>query len=275
MRQREAMCVVAVMALLAGLLAFSACATKRQVKLELTREEVVQPPEIRSVSVEPSGRLDTRSGAQPIKVTMLADPGLTATFDAGPQKGLPMREVSPGVYEGAYTAPQGATGDLSFVGHVLHQPSGAKQMMAGGAQVTLFQSAPPQPPPEVASCTSAMAASLAQELGALTVYFNFDRSELSDQGKTQLGAVPQVLARYPLCQGKVLVAGHTDVVGEARYNDALSEKRAQGAGAYLEKIGVPVERLEMKGFGATQPAAAGKSAEANRKNRRVEVRYQP
>jgi OOP family OmpA-OmpF porin len=51
----------------------------------------------------------------------------------------------------------------------------------------------------------------------------------------------------------VLVTGHTDRIGTQRYNQRLSERRADAVRDYLVSRGVPRDKIETLGMGKTQP----------------------
>ena len=71
---------------------------------------------------------------------------------------------------------------------------------------------------------------------------------------------------------RLTIEGHTDNVGDAAANQALSEKRAAAVKAYLvSKHKVDDARLEAKGFGATKPSVPNTTAEGRQQNRRVEL----
>ena len=69
----------------------------------------------------------------------------------------------------------------------------------------------------------------------------------------------------------VEVQGHTDDVGTAPYNLALSDARAASVVAWLTQHGVAPGRLSPKGYGLTMPIADNKTDEGRAKNRRVEI----
>lgn len=70
---------------------------------------------------------------------------------------------------------------------------------------------------------------------------------------------------------KIEISGHTDNVGDASNNKALSEKRAEAVKAYLVLKGIPTSRIKTVGHGSSQPIAPN-DTEANRqKNRRTEL----
>ena len=70
---------------------------------------------------------------------------------------------------------------------------------------------------------------------------------------------------------KLGVYGHTDNSGSDAVNVPLSEKRAAAVKAYLVKTGLPDNRIEAKGFGASQPIADNATEGGKSQNRRVEI----
>ena len=85
-----------------------------------------------------------------------------------------------------------------------------------------------------------------------------------------LNNVADVLNAHPEIQ-LVRVEGHTDARGSARYNQRLSERRAESVARYLINRGVGESRLVAQGFGEEAlivPDATTKEEHAQ--NRRVE-----
>jgi len=66
------------------------------------------------------------------------------------------------------------------------------------------------------------------------------------------------------------IQGHTDDVGSAAKNIALSKRRAEAIRAVLVKNGVSPKRLVATGYGPTRPRATNKTAAGREQNRRVE-----
>jgi len=71
------------------------------------------------------------------------------------------------------------------------------------------------------------------------------------------------------------IQGHTDSTGTAKYNQWLSEKRAQDVMQHLVKRGIEPKRLRAKGYGLTQPVASNDTLEGRSQNRRVELKPIP
>ncbi|NUP56401.1 MAG: OmpA family protein [Gemmatimonadaceae bacterium] len=67
------------------------------------------------------------------------------------------------------------------------------------------------------------------------------------------------------------IEGHTDGVGSASANLALSEQRAVAVRDYLVSKGIDAARLDAKGLGSTKPIASNSTAEGRQQNRRVEL----
>ena len=71
---------------------------------------------------------------------------------------------------------------------------------------------------------------------------------------------------------RVVIAGHTDSMGNDQYNLNLSQKRAEAVRAYLIDKGVEGDRLIARGLGESEPVASNDTAAGRAKNRRVELR---
>jgi outer membrane protein OmpA-like peptidoglycan-associated protein len=88
-----------------------------------------------------------------------------------------------------------------------------------------------------------------------------------------LDKIADVVVRY----GKttLTVAGHTDDVGSAPYNQGLSERRAHTVAHYLETKKVNPVRLAIVGKGEGMPIASNASEGGRAENRRVEIYVEP
>lgn len=81
------------------------------------------------------------------------------------------------------------------------------------------------------------------------------------------------LARFLKASGaKVEIAGHTDNVGNAAANRALSLRRAESVKRFLtSRLRIPSVQLTAKGYGQIMPKSDNTTAEGRAQNRRVEV----
>ncbi|MBA3318133.1 MAG: OmpA family protein, partial [Gemmatimonadales bacterium] len=102
------------------------------------------------------------------------------------------------------------------------------------------------------------------------VYFAFGGAEVRAESAPALRAVAVLLARHP--GWTLAVEGHTDSIGSAAANAALSARRAEAVRAALvTTYGVPAGRLSSRGLGATRPRETNGTLEGRARNRRVEM----
>ena len=83
------------------------------------------------------------------------------------------------------------------------------------------------------------------------VYFDFDRSELTET---------------------VTIEGHTDARGTEDYNFTLGAKRAMKVKEFLSAYGIEGKRMESVSYGKEAPKAQGETEEAYSQNRRANFR---
>ena len=101
-----------------------------------------------------------------------------------------------------------------------------------------------------------------------TIYFDFDRSELTGQARSTLDEKVPILRANPSLT--IRIAGHTDERGSDQYNQALGQRRAAAARRYLIAQGIPEGRIEIVTFGESRPSATGSDEGAWSQNRRAE-----
>ena len=101
------------------------------------------------------------------------------------------------------------------------------------------------------------------------VQFGNNSSKIDRRSEPLLDQIGQALNANPGV-GNILVEGHTDNVGDPRFNQRLSEDRAAAVREALIRRGVDGDRLRTLGFGETHPIAPNKSPAGRAKNRRVE-----
>ena len=98
------------------------------------------------------------------------------------------------------------------------------------------------------------------------VFFDFDKSTLKAEGKTEVGKLVSEMKKY---EGDTLVvSGHTCNIGADAYNMGLGQRRADAVKAYMVESGITASRIEAVSKGETMPAVPNDTP-ANRKlNRR-------
>ena len=131
--------------------------------------------------------------------------------------------------------------------------------------------APPPPAPAPTPAPPPAPAPITIDLNG--VNFDFDKSTLRPDALAILGEATEILKRYP--DLRVEVAGHTDSVGTAAYNQGLSERRAKAVYDYLTSNGIDSSRLAGPvGYGLTRPIDTNETKEGRARNRRTELNVQ-
>ena len=102
------------------------------------------------------------------------------------------------------------------------------------------------------------------------VLFDFDKSNLKPAAEQNLQNLLTVVREKP--GTKVFVEGHTDVRGDAAYNQSLSERRADAVKRWLVAQGTDDARITASGAGKSRPIRLGNTEEDHQANRRVEIR---
>lgn len=107
--------------------------------------------------------------------------------------------------------------------------------------------------------------------GFVALYINFDtgKADLKPDGRAAVAEIVKALKASPAL--RVAIEGHTDNVGQAAANKALSERRARSVMEAVVAGGVDAKRLSAAGFGPERPVADNRSEEGRAKNRRVEL----
>ena len=104
---------------------------------------------------------------------------------------------------------------------------------------------------------------------AVPVTFAFDDATVRDEDRAALDRFAQIVNKY-YTGTVVTVEGHADPAGSARYNTALSKRRAESVAAYLTQAGMSGTDLRTIGYGEARQIVKGAEkdepgAEANRR----------
>lgn len=106
----------------------------------------------------------------------------------------------------------------------------------------------------------------------VTVYFDFDKSEIKEFEMGKLDSIYNVMVKNP--SYTLQISGYTDGKGSVDYNKKLSDKRAKSCAEYLIQKGIDASRISFESFGACCPVEMelinGRDNENGRaKNRRA------
>ena len=114
----------------------------------------------------------------------------------------------------------------------------------------------------------ALAASCRVELPG--IYFAFNSARLEPASDRAIAELAAILSRHP--DWTATLEGHTDSIGTAASNKALSERRVASVRARLvDRHKISPTRLGVVGFGAARPREPNGTIEGRARNRRVEL----
>jgi OmpA-OmpF porin, OOP family len=108
------------------------------------------------------------------------------------------------------------------------------------------------------------------------IYFEYDKADLLEESNATLDVLVKNMQDHP--EVSIEIGGHTDSNGEDKYNERLSQRRAQSVVKYLVSKGVDAKRLVAKGYGETTPVAENTNEDGSdnpdgrAKNRRTEFK---
>lgn len=106
------------------------------------------------------------------------------------------------------------------------------------------------------------------EFAMRAVQFETGKATLKVESNTVLDQIVDILNQYP--GYKLIIAGHTDNVGDENNNQVLSEERARSCYQYLASKGINPRRMSYVGYGESQPVAENDTPQGRTLNRRVE-----
>lgn len=107
------------------------------------------------------------------------------------------------------------------------------------------------------------------------IYYNFNDATLRPDGRKDLDLLMALMQQHPSI--KVELASHTDCRGNNKYNQELSQRRADGVVDYLASMGIARARMRPVGYGESEPRnkcrdGANCTEQEHARNRRTEVR---
>ncbi|GAA4391287.1 PA14 domain-containing protein [Hymenobacter koreensis] len=224
---------------------------------------------------EPEKRLDNLFGLMtdepvpvPIPTRYLYPTSPTPPAATAPPKPVAARPVAPAV-----TKPVAAKPAVTPASKPASRPA-----KPTARPVTTTAPRPTPTPPAAATEAAALPAIELGELAELTkgrtvelkqLYFEQGKARLLPTSQPELNRLVKALQTQPDLQ--LEIAGHTDNVGDAAKNLALSEQRALLVRQYLVRHGIDSVRLVARGYGGSRPVADNQDPRQRPRNRRVEV----
>ncbi len=92
------------------------------------------------------------------------------------------------------------------------------------------------------------------------IYFDYNMWYIRKESKVVLGRVVELMKKYP--DMKIEIGSHTDSRGNAKFNENLSQKRANSTREFIIQSGVDAKRVTAKGYGESVPIVKCKTDES-------------
>ncbi len=150
----------------------------------------------------------------------------------------------------------GVTGGIGYLQISFVTPAAAPAPMAAPAAPPPPPMAAPAPAPQV-----------------FIVYFAFDRSTLTPEGRKVVDAAAAVAKQGGSL--RIQVNGYTDTSGTRKYNQALSQRRAATVRATLLTDGVGADRINTAAYGEDNLRVKTPDGVREPQNRRAEITIGP
>jgi outer membrane protein OmpA-like peptidoglycan-associated protein/outer membrane murein-binding lipoprotein Lpp len=147
-------------------------------------------------------------------------------------------------------------------------------MVCKGKWATNYETAtvkvevPPPPPPPVVVPAPVPVAPPAPKEATLRVNFDTAKYTIRPADLAELQKGVQFIKDTPTA--KIHIVGYTDSRGGDKYNQKLSEQRAETVKKYLQgEVSIPAENISSEGKGEADPVGDNKTADGQFQNRRV------
>ena len=122
------------------------------------------------------------------------------------------------------------------------------------------------------ACTAQHAPDRAAPLESVTVYFDWDRTQVTPEAADTLD---KLVARLETRHWQRLwIEGHTDRARTPDYSINLSERQASSVRDYLVYRGIDPSKISTIGYGASRPAKPTRPGTREPLNRRAVVRVE-
>ncbi|MBZ4034461.1 OmpA family protein [Flavobacterium sp. 17A] len=92
------------------------------------------------------------------------------------------------------------------------------------------------------------------------IYFDYNMWYIRKESKVVLGRVVELMKKYP--EMKIEIGSHTDSRGNAKFNEDLSQKRANSTREFIIQSGIDAKRVTAKGYGESVPIIKCKTDES-------------
>ena len=186
--------------------------------------------------------------------------------------------------------PQGATTGLQIYINSQRTKSPAESLIGDiyfsdePSDIALWTSGKEATPKKIARISAVRPAAIAKKRSrkilalpncfSISIEFDTDSTIIEDDYQEKMQTVADYLMKNE--DARLNIVGHTDNVGNEKYNLALSTRRAQSISNYLvEQFDIDPQRLNVQGAGSMDPIFDNDTPETRRQNRNVLISHCP
>ncbi len=108
-----------------------------------------------------------------------------------------------------------------------------------------------------------------KEVGPFTAYFGHSSAVLDAKAQSVISSA--IATAKVVDFSEIIVAGHADRSGSAKFNMELSERRVQAVAKAFEDAGFPPEKIKIAIHGEDQPLIPTSDGQGEAQNRRTEI----
>ena len=191
---------------------------------------------------------DTATGEEPLAADRALD--VLAGFERGEARWLD------GVLTARGRVPATADADAVRATFLATFPAESAQPALGEIDIQVTQ--------VVDRCNRNLAAALANS----TIRFRSASAQIDAGNDALLVSLAELIEA---CPGTLTIEGHTDSIGDADMNEALSQARADAVREALVALGVPQDRLSARGYGESRPIGDNGTRAGRAQNRRIVI----
>src|SRR5258706_3162071 len=109
-----------------------------------------------------------------------------------------------------------------------------------------------------------------QTITLSTLNFETGKAVINKKSFPELDEIVAMMNEDP--KMVIQLEGHTDSSGDGKANMKISEDRVEAVKKYIAAKGIAKDRIQTKAFGGTKPLSNQRTGDAQRLNRRVELR---
>ena len=111
---------------------------------------------------------------------------------------------------------------------------------------------------------------LKEKLSKEKIHFEYNKALIKEDSNFLLNGLVEILKT---CSNNMVhIEGHTDSIGSQKYNQMLSQKRANAVRTYFIKHGISKLKLKARGDGELYPIATNGTKAGKKLNRRIEFK---